>query len=289
MLNDRVPTQKWTIAFDGNSQRRKLFKVFIGQDGSYYVTVPYHPAHRALIFRQDISYAQGNVSLKLDDANELAVLEDDEARLKLVHHPDGFIQFSGKGVTSGRNALTGEPNGVGTFSWPLFRPVAGPSFGVTIIGVEDFMSASTAEQNSVVFDADDLDPGPDDNALTIEGYYFAPPMRRFLSRDWRGRRVVRVAHPSRGVLEMPVCLSRNSNDLPGFIALEMTTKLVEFPEKSGYMLSSATGRARRDASGGLIAEGLFAIFPAALAGVPGRARSLDYRPDEPPYVLPPSG
>ncbi len=278
-----MPTKKWTVAYRRQGTTRKLCKILFGQDGSYYVTVPYHPARKALIFKHEVNYARAEQEMQLDSALELATLEDDDARLKVSHHPDGFLQFSGPGVLSGRNALTEAPRGVGTTSWPLHRPVAGPSFALTIIGLDEF-EQTDATRDVVYFSDEDLDPAPQDNGLTIEGYYFAVPMRRYLSRDWQGRRVVRIAHPSRGVLELPVCLTDPSCDLPGFIGLEVQTVYADFPEKSGYMLSTSTGEARRNARGELLGDALCAIFPASLATLPGNVRRLDYRPEEPPYV-----
>lgn len=277
-----VANNKWTVAFQRDGRTHKLCKVLFGQDGSYYVTVPYHPARKALILKQEVNYARAEQHLALDTALELATLEDDDARLKISHHPDGFLQFSGRGVLSGRNAITGAPLGVGTMTWPLSRPVAGPSFALTIVGVQDFETTESA-RDVIAFSDEDLDPGPEDNGVVIEGYYFAVPMRRFLSRDWRGRRVVRLAHPSRGVLELPVCLTDPSCDLPGFIGLEVRTVYAEFPEPSGYLLSTSTGNARRNQQGELLGDALCAVFPASFADLPGDVRRLDYRPDEPPY------
>lgn len=121
--------------------------------------------------------------------------------------------------------------------------------------------------------------------FTFEGYYFPPPMRRFIARDWQGRKVVRIAHPSRGVLELPVCLSKSTCDFPGFIGIEINSTFSELPAPSGYFLSSLTGRARYNSAGQLTGEALYAAFPHDLADTPLHSRPLDYRPDEPPYQL----
>ncbi len=89
--------------------------MLIGQDGWYYVTLPYHESGRTLLFKHVINYASSENHLTLEDAQELGLLKDDDARLKFAHHPDGFLQFSGTGVLSGRHPLTGEPKGLGTF------------------------------------------------------------------------------------------------------------------------------------------------------------------------------
>lgn len=52
------------------------------------------------------------------------MLEDAKRRLKLSHHPEGFLQFSGHGVVSGRDA-EGHIRGIGVKSWPLYKPTLG--------------------------------------------------------------------------------------------------------------------------------------------------------------------
>lgn len=279
-------SRKWTVAYQVGDTIHKICKVMFGRDGSYYVTVPYHPERRALVFKQLVNYAAGDdQAIGIDDAVDVGVVEDDEARLKLSHHLDGFLQFSGSGILSGRNALTGAPRGIATFSWPLSRPVSGPSFGVSIKNPERFETVEDIDGMTIVFSIDDLDPGPQDNGLVIEGYYFAPAARRFLSRDWQGRRVLRLAHPSRAILELPACVTAPGCEWPGFIGLEMRSTYVDLPVESGFVLSSATGEARRNDKGELTGYGLYALFPPPVAKAIHRARRLEYRPQEPPYSI----
>src|SRR3954470_886414 len=117
----------YTVAYDDGNDVVDLCKILFGADGSYYVTAPYHPADRAIAAKATVNYAEGADLLSLDDALELAVLDDDERRLKVSHHPDGFLQFSGQGIRSGLDEA-GQPKGIGTFSWPLTTPTLGPSF-----------------------------------------------------------------------------------------------------------------------------------------------------------------
>lgn len=71
------------------------------------------------------------MAIDVSGAIEVAVLDDDEQRLKVSHHPDGFLQFSGNEIRSGREA-TGAPNGIGIVSWPLHQPTLGPSRVTTL-------------------------------------------------------------------------------------------------------------------------------------------------------------
>src|SRR6185312_16257931 len=113
---------KYTVVYESGNSRHKLLKVMLSDDGSYYATCPYHDSDRVDLWKGTINYA--NPSRRRGDKPiELAVLEDDKHRLKLSHHPDGFVQFSGHGVRSGRNK-DGSPKGVGLMSFPLSRPTA---------------------------------------------------------------------------------------------------------------------------------------------------------------------
>lgn len=132
-----APAGKYTIALKKDNVRYKLCKIFFGLDGSYYVTWPYHPANRAHLLKLTVNYALPEQDLPLSEALDVGVLDDDERRLKLSHHLDGFLQFSGPGVTSGKDT-SGVIRGMGVQSWPLTSPTIGPSFGVAIAGVERF-------------------------------------------------------------------------------------------------------------------------------------------------------
>ena len=104
-----------TIIAEKDGQRRKLFKVWFGQDGSYYVTAPYHSAKTATLWKRTVGYDTpfGKMAVDpLDTVVDVATLDDDEGRLKLSHHPDGFCQFSGQGILSGRDE-NGQIKGVG--------------------------------------------------------------------------------------------------------------------------------------------------------------------------------
>ena len=71
-----------------------------------------------------VNYSRDQMDIPFEEAVELASLDDDDRRLKLSHHPDGFVQFSGEGVLSGRDP-NGAARGMGVMSWPLAAPVRG--------------------------------------------------------------------------------------------------------------------------------------------------------------------
>src|ERR1700730_5165226 len=94
---------KFTILFEAGGDRFKVTKIWFGADGSYYVTCPYHPAQRAHLFVRTINYNDPAPPNRPSQLLTEAVALDDRKRIKLSHHPSGFLQFSGQGIISGKN------------------------------------------------------------------------------------------------------------------------------------------------------------------------------------------
>src|SRR5690242_3252278 len=92
-------TRYSVILRDTGGALRKLARYVIGSDGSYYVTCPYHESGKVYLSKRTMSFADGAKHADTEPV-ELALLDDDERRLKLTHHPDGWVQFSGKGIVS---------------------------------------------------------------------------------------------------------------------------------------------------------------------------------------------
>src|SRR5207249_547970 len=104
-----------------------LVRVGFTADGSYYVTSPYHPESKALLWLATVNYTLDESRMTFDEAIELASTDDDQSVLKLSHHVSGWVQFSGQGIVSGFDAH-GEPKGVAVHSYPLLAPSRGPAF-----------------------------------------------------------------------------------------------------------------------------------------------------------------
>lgn len=270
---------KHTVLVERAGTLHKLCKLIYGRDGTYMVTCPYHPEKRALLLKSTINYDVNRDFIPFDAALELAVLQDDERRLKLSHHPDGFLQFSGDGVVSGRDE-NGQPKGIGIQSWPLTMPVSGPSFAFVFRGVEAFEAALKEGPNSIVFRTGDQPP-PDssrDDGLALEGFYLHPFWKRFLMWN-QGQPLVLLSHPSGGILPLRVVLPPPECQLSGFIGLNLAANprvdgLRETPSPS-FILSSSTGNLRRNEYGQLLGDQLACMYPAA--DYPVR-RILNYSP-----------
>src|SRR2546421_351256 len=111
----------------------KVCRIIYGKDGSFYVSLPYHPEKKGVVFVMTVNYARYEQQIALKELVDLAGFEDEEHRLKYSHHASGFIQFSGAGIQSGQNA-DGSAKGIGIMSWPLAKPVRGPAFALTLRG-----------------------------------------------------------------------------------------------------------------------------------------------------------
>jgi hypothetical protein len=255
-----------TIWYRSNDRVSKAFKVGFGGDGSYFVTAPYHPLDTAIAFKASLNYNRDHgLSIKeaLDGAGEIGVLDDDEHRLKLSHHPDGFLQFSGTGIVSGRQP-SGAPKGLGVRSWPLQRPTFGPSFGVGMYRPDLIGRASEPDSEDVVFDSDDLEfmrmPSHDFLDVRFVGHYFPPRFRSFVRRRPEGGYRMSIVNPeSHVVQELRVVLASRECALPGLIGLSAEPHEMGV---EGFTLSSSTGNLRRSSlTGDLIGDQLICMYP----------------------------
>jgi hypothetical protein len=77
----------YTVAYSMAGETVDLCKIILGGDGSYYITAPFHPHNKALAAIMTVNYAKPSQVLSFDEALEVAVLEDDDKRLKVSIHP----------------------------------------------------------------------------------------------------------------------------------------------------------------------------------------------------------
>ncbi len=202
-----------------------LCKIIFGGDGSYYVTAPYHPHNRALVSRLTINYAAGAPFFSLSDALDLAVFDDDQRRLKLSHHPDGFLQFSGEGVTSGRER-DGRAKGIGTRSWPLQKPTMGPAFAMSFSDPLELGRPTAGKPRTLVFTEADIEhmrPAKDTTGgLGVTGFYFPVPWRQYVERIGDGEYQLRLVNPSaQAILPLRVLLASKTCSYPGLIGVHV--------------------------------------------------------------------
>lgn len=280
-------TVGYTVAYERDGGSVDLCKVIFGGDGTYYVTTPYHPHDRALLAILTVNYAHDDLEIPMSEALDVAVLDDDERRLKLSHHPDGFLQFSGEGVVSGRNA-DGSPKGLGVRSWPLIKPTLGPSFSVAFSDPFGSGRPSKGGQNTVTLPDLEIEHMSVGQAgLHIVGYYFPARWREFVYRGHDGGWWMCLVHPqAQAAKPLRILLASKESDLPGFIGVEARPHAIEVPNgEAAFFLASSTGHLRRNADGDLIGDQLVCMYPnldVSNASMP----SLNYALADVPYSAP---
>lgn len=281
-----MATARYTIIYERDRNRYKLVRVLIGNDGSYYVTCPYHVSEKVSLTKRSVNYP--NPDSRAEDApTKLAVLEDDDHRLKLSHHPDGFVQFSGHGVRSGKHE-DGTPKGLGLQSFPLDRPTAGPAVGVTILGPTAFEVARKERPGDLVFRQADMLSADTDTGLIVELYYFAGLWRRFVRvRD--GAPTIQLRHPSGANIELRVCPGPSEPWGTGFIGVDVWSAPIKFGDAaSGFAMSSPTQLVGRNERGELEAQALIASYPGIPSAAAPFLQSIAFPVrDDPAYVVPP--
>ncbi|NQT23306.1 MAG: hypothetical protein HQ579_07735 [Candidatus Omnitrophica bacterium] len=237
---------KYTIIIKKNECFYKISKVFFGKDGSYYVTVPYHKERKGWIWKFEKNFPSLNDfenmgTLHIPMSAAIDVASSDENIIKLSHHPDGFVQFSGKGIISGKDP-SGNVQGVGIHSWTLRDPAPGPSFVITINGVEDFEQVTnTKDKTAIIFSENAIVGLSSQSGYVIEGFYFPKELRRFVYILKDGSKMIQLTHPSKCIMTMKVILPPEDSEIQGFIGLSINKSEIKTGvARSGFFISAPT-------------------------------------------------
>jgi hypothetical protein len=147
--------RKWTIAIRPTvgQAARKVTKIIGLRGEGFSMLTPYHTTQSGYLCKMPVDpKAEGTYQGRWEDMIGYTV----EKRVKLTYHVDGFVQFSSisRGdIISGRDAETGQPKGLGLFTHPLSSPIfSGPSVGVTLWGLQDFVELETSNNNALIFE-----------------------------------------------------------------------------------------------------------------------------------------
>lgn len=274
--------KSYRIAYQRGEEVYRLTRVTYGSDGSYYVAAPVHPEQRALLVKFTVNYARNVVVQRIDEAVDLGTAAADDKEIKLTHHPDGFMQFSGAGLISGRDD-DGNIRGIGVDTWTLYEPNRGPAFAVAITDVDRLGAETKVSKDTILFDDRDVVALDEAAVVILEGYYFPALWRRFIRPNRDGDPVIEMLHPSRAVLQLRVALPPTSVELPGFLGFEVYTNYGKGPDEEprpGFFMSGSTGNIRENDNGEILGDGIHCMYPAEDLEVIGR--TLDYVPD---YVM----
>ncbi len=261
----------FTVAVPVANKTIKLCKIVYGSDGSYYVSVPYHAfTGDATLVKMTVNYEFEERRVAFSQSIDFAKASGVERAIKLSHHPDGFVQFSGEGILSGPGK-----NGLSTNSWKFDNPISGPVFAVFIRDFETFKS-SKIKDVACIFELPEERKIVRPNCARIEGFYFPSTSRKY-SKRIRGREVIQIMHPSGKVLDLQVLEPPNGTSSTGFLAIGCWFEFDGLEPKQFLNISSSTGNYRFNELGQRIGDGLFCIFPAASSDEQ-LARSLNYVP-----------
>jgi len=259
-----------TIIVASGKERRKLLKIIYGKDGSLYILSPYHPIPRAVVFKGTVNYSEAESKMHYDELIEVAVVDDDEKRLKLSHHLSGFIQISGDGIVSGIEK-DGTVKGIGIQSWRLDGPVAGPAFGVAIYGYECFKKVQQLPKDAHLFLLPDIDTESKKNAIIIECYCFPAAAREKIRQDNNGRDLMQIPNPSGRELTLSVASPPISCECQTFLGIEVRLiDGIEGTPSPSFYLSSSTGNMRTNSKGETLGDAIYCAFPQP-KGLAGRS------------------
>src|ERR1035441_7046018 len=187
---------KFTIGLlheDGTVTR--LFKIiYSANDCSYFVSFPYHPYRgKAILGAFTINYDLREFQVSDAQMLDIACSNEESNAIKLSHHPDGLVQFSGGGIISGPGNA-----GIRTRSWPLSKPAPGPAFAVSMFSVAGYSNKKITDV-ACTFPADALMPSKEDGLLIVEGFYFPWEATNHTQRTNVGERVITIKRPSDGM------------------------------------------------------------------------------------------
>ena len=273
-----MPSDNWTIQFVSSMGCRKICRIWFGGDGSYYVTAPYHRARSASVHVSTAYYERRRSTVRADANIEVGLLDDDDKRLKLSHHPDGFAQFSGEGIISGRDE-TGRPKGIGIMSFALDRPPrTGPSFACAVLGMDHFAAGDSERSNAINFYDAEIPPLKAGRGLILEGSYFTADWRGYLYRSdehW----FIDMRHNMGPIIRYRALLSSTVSGC--FIGLRIfRADVVMDSHTSGFILSGPSSNVRT-VEGERVADGIYCLYPSMDHAI-SNVRSLQYLPDQPP-------
>jgi hypothetical protein len=236
---------KYTLVISDKGLRKKVTKIIPYNDGGFSILAPYHSARKGYLLKHTVDYSK----LEVQYANPESFLAEYNAsdRVKLSYHSDGFVQFSGENkgkIISGRDKDTGEPKGLGYFTNPISNPIrTGPSFGITLWGLEDFEEFQQPKSGETVveFTEEDLyfrSPPNSCNGYIIEGFVFP-------ERYWAGVRKIGDNlyltmtfynfQATGAVMNLKIVPLHRENSLIGLVA---SNAQISFPNKSGFVLGA---------------------------------------------------
>jgi hypothetical protein len=257
----------------------RFCKLWFGSDGTYYVTVPKFSVTAGLLMKNTVNYNTGFREHQwIGERQQVDLASLNEGLVKLSHHPSGFCQFSGPGVSSGTDA-EGNPKGVSVKSWPLIAiPPAGSAFSVVASSLSGFEVIAEASGEDATFDSAAMLSDLSTTGFCVEGYYFQPKYRRF-ARPTNDGWEIELAHPTGAIVNLRAIPAPIECAIPAMFGLHFYREEAELPPPS-YTLNGPGGNMRTNEKGERLADTL-SFLCSDSDKLLGR-RNVDYAAEPPP-------
>lgn len=226
----------------------KVTSIYLANDGSFKVDVPYCKYDRGILVKLEANYDSDLQRTEL--IQEFSV----KNRPQLSIHSSGFIQFSARGIVSGIDKMNGEVKGMGFKSNPLDQPIwTGPTFGIQIWGLkESYEIVSNPAECDMIYHEKDfiIRPIDSDNnkekMYIIEGWIFphAHKLLKPILWEMNGREKITLSFPNytfcpNAVFSPDIIRLKNHNSFIGILPFTSQTQLAK-KSSYGFILNCPT-------------------------------------------------
>ena len=268
-----ISGKRHTFVVRNEATYYKICKLIIATDGSINLTFPYHSYDFARVYKFTIDYSKYEFTIEKDQLIDISSIED-EGNLKLSYHFGGFVQFSGRGVFSGKDS-NGEIRGIGIETQPLSNPVKGPSIGISFNSVVDF--AQTEVQGS---DYIQLPEGMSLNDMSqinvVELFIFPISEEYAIINSPNGREWIVIDYPNLGKHQLAIIRPPGHIRSAYFIGVHARIEKNEQQNKAMFSVNGPSGNLR-EIDGYMFGDSIGCVYPADSEIV---GRSLKYIPTE---------
>lgn len=177
------------ICIEQNGAIYKTASIYFLRDGSFCVDMPYCNHSEGVLTKYQIDHRNRESKLTSEKFTQTFSAA---SRVKLTIHRSGFVQFSGKGITSGIDKL-GKTKGMGLNSFPLTQPIkTGPTVGFQVWGLEKgFQTISDISKTDFIYYQDNFIERP-----LIEN----EPLNTYLFEIW----VLPWSHHQKSIVETEI-------------------------------------------------------------------------------------
>ncbi|MFZ2189879.1 MAG: hypothetical protein WA057_01125 [Candidatus Magasanikiibacteriota bacterium] len=259
--------------YDGNTIcvkiQDKIYKIFTitsHSDGGIDIHIPYCKEKKGYIIKLPVDYSK-RYSESSDFSKEYIVDND----TKLSIHKSGFVQFSGKEITSGIDKVTNEIKGVGVHSAPMKNPInTGPTAMVTYWGaLEGFTEKKEKQRKNrfyIIFEDNDfileeINKKNETTAFSFDIFIFHPKTRLNIKNDEKGQYLTlpfyNYMHPG-AIFTFPILQLKGLNNVIGILPFKRPSEFAQ-DFKYGYVLSGPAEKTIKN--GRTVWEALMCTYP----------------------------